>query len=741
MTQKEIQDTLSAVNRAIENNRLKDAFDGIKALLDGQQNWALTDRLNELETNYRYMIHYLTDGGKDPDQRNIYRLLQRNTYKLAQDAAENLCMKTSPLLFFEKSRVLMIRQPISINEYREMINKQMDTFAVLDLLEDGYEKNSRMKLNAQAHEHTVSDLFYAVFAGPRANDDLIESYRNFMNDTIIPINDKCMLVSALTMNVMQRFDSKKIGFMIDVAQFGVPETAIRAVIGLIPVFQIYASRWKLYPEIVNRLEVLADDPLFTRRTMFALIQYIQARETEKIAKKLTEEILPEMMKISPIIGKKINWDEWIGESSFDDKNPEWQKILDESGLSRKLEEFSELQLEGADVMHSTFSNLKSYPFFYEMSNWFLPFDGHHSQVQQLISDLEDSNQLLKSLIEQPIICNSDKYSFCFSIMLLPAEYRRMTISQLSAEGDEIQKMIEEGVALNPNQKEEMICRQYLQDLYRFHKLFSKKSDFIDIFALPLDFHKIEIVSPITGAPENLQRIAFYYFEKNHFEEALEAYTLLAGKGLQNAEVWQKIGYCRQMLGDIRGALDAYLNADLIDENNPWALRRIAQCYRLLKQPKDALEYYRRLEQLKPNDLNIQLNIGHCYLELKNFAEALNYYFKVELIDGSNTRAWRSIAWCAFLSRKFDIARSYYAKIIESKPNAQDYMNAGHVELCTDNIKTAIELYEQSLKLSDSFDVFISMLHEDKDELREAGVNIELLPIIVDKIKYDQEENQ
>jgi len=189
MTQKEIQDTLSTVNRAIEDNRLKDAFDGIKKLLEGQQNWALADSLNELETNYRYMIHYLTDGGKDPDQRNIYRQLQRNTYKLAQDAAENLCMKTSSLLFFEKSRVLMIRQPISIDEYREMINKQMDTFAVLDLLEDGYEKNSRMKLNAQAHEHTVSDLFYAVFAGPRANDDLIESYRNFMNDTIIPIND------------------------------------------------------------------------------------------------------------------------------------------------------------------------------------------------------------------------------------------------------------------------------------------------------------------------------------------------------------------------------------------------------------------------------------------------------------------------------------------------------------------------------------------------------------------------
>jgi len=47
MTQKEIQDTLSTVNRAIEDNRLKDAFDGIKKLLEGQQNWALADSLDE----------------------------------------------------------------------------------------------------------------------------------------------------------------------------------------------------------------------------------------------------------------------------------------------------------------------------------------------------------------------------------------------------------------------------------------------------------------------------------------------------------------------------------------------------------------------------------------------------------------------------------------------------------------------------------------------------------------------
>ncbi len=68
-----------------------------------------------------------------------------------------------------------------------------------------------------------------------------------------------------------------------------------------------------------------------------------------------------MMKLSPMIGKRSNSTSgWEKPGSM--KNPEWQKILDETGLTDKLKEFSDLQLEGADVFHSTFSNLKSYPF-------------------------------------------------------------------------------------------------------------------------------------------------------------------------------------------------------------------------------------------------------------------------------------------------------------------------------------------------------------------------------------------
>ncbi len=737
MDSPEINKKLAQIHRHIEEKRLKNAIDALKEFTATQQNWVISEKLTELETNYQYMLHYFIEGKKDPEQQTIYNQLLRNLYNLSEDTAEQLLEQSSSSVYFDKKRLQNVRAPLSLTDYKETISKQADTFSFIGLLDEGDEKQARLKQNTTAHENTVQDMFYAVFASPRAKDDFIASLHDFINEPVIPVSDKAMLLAAVTMNLLQRFDAKKIDFLLDVCRNQEPELAIRAIIGLIPIFQKYNSRWRLYPESINRLKLLSDDVVFSRRFISAIIAYIQAHETEKITKKLQEELLPEMMKLSPMIGKKINIDEWLGESGIEDKNPEWQKILDDSGLTDKLQQFSDMQMEGADVFHSTFSNLKSYPFFNEMSNWFLPFNPQHSQIQQLFSNAAEGKSLIGAMLESTLICNSDKYSFCFSMMMMPEEYRKMMISQLSAEGDEIKKMQEEEFTLNPHHKEEAAIKQYIQDLYRFFKLYPRHKDFTDIFELPLNYHTIEAFHPIVLQPNNLERIALYYFEKNNFPEALDAYTMLSDIKKSGSEVWQKIGYCHQMLGNMREALQAYLHADLIEENNTWVLGRIAHSHRVLKQPQQALEYYRRLENIRPDDLNIQLNIGHCYLELKQYDEALNYYFKVDLLDSNNRRAWRSIAWCAFLSRKFDVAQKYYARILENAPNAHDFLNAGHVELCLENAKKAVELYQQSLKNAGSFNAFKTMLFDDSDELEEAGVDTDILPIILDKIRYDE----
>src|SRR5690554_6188160 len=692
-----IQKRVDTIRSHIAKKQLKRALDGVRELLEIQHNWVFSEKLTELDTHYRYMLHYLIEGEKDPDREAIYDKLTRDIYTLAVDVSDGLLARNSSSFFFEKTRMQNAHASVSIDQYAEIIAKQADTFSFISLLEEGAEKESRIRENQVARENTVRDLFYTVYVSPR---DLVPgeqsaSMQRFLDNELVSVTAKSMLLSALTLNILQRFDDKKIKVLLDACRHPEAELASRAIIGLIPIFQVHRSLWPLYPGCVNRFKLLSDDPVFTRRFMAAITGFIQAHETEKITKKLMEEIIPEMMKLSPIIGKKIKLDEWMGETGFDEKNSEWQKIIDDSGLTDKLQELTDLQMEGADVFHSTFSNLKAYPFFREMSNWFLPFDPKHTALGNMFDKKEKGSSLIETMFSSSLMCDSDKYSFCLSVQMMPENYRDMLIGQIGAEGEEIKSLQAEELALNPFQKENTIIKQYIQNLYRFYKLYTRKAEFIDIFELPLNYHEIEPFYPIVRQPKNLERVALYYFEKNNYNEAISAYTLLSKQEDTKSETWQKIGYAKQMLGDIQGALEAYLHADLIEENNTWLLNRIAYCYRVLKEPKTALTYYRRLEQFRPDDLTIQLNIGHCYLELKKYDEALNYYFKVELLDSNNSRAWRPIAWCAFLSRKFDVAKDYYSRIADKNPTAHDYLNAGHVELCLGNIKQVVKLYSLS----------------------------------------------
>ena len=77
------------------------------------------------------------------------------------------------------------------------------------------------------------------------------------------------------------------------------------------------------------------------------------------------------------------------------------------------------------------------------------------------------------------------------------------------------------------EKQDTIIGQYIQDLYRFFKLYPGHLDFTDIFTMPLDFHNLAILRPYISDKESLTNIAEYYLRKNYFSDALTIFNQLA----------------------------------------------------------------------------------------------------------------------------------------------------------------------------------------------------------------------
>lgn len=725
MTITEINKTYNRIIGSLDSLEMKNAFDHIQGLMAGCRDYSAQDRLDELQNTYRYLLRYRMEGAKDPMQEQIYRDLRASAYELADVVRNRALAAESPLAYYGRRRIL---------------RNDTSSFSALHASLGNWVAATREvkgSLEAQQNlERDLMTLFYKVWVADALTAEQIAGIGAILSDGTLPVYVRCEVVSALTMALQAFFDKEKLALLFDAAEIVEPAIRARALVGILLTLYIYDKRVALYPRIGNRLAALAERfPGLTQAIRSVTIRFILARETEKITRQMQDDILPEMMRIGSKIGQKINLREITPEQLLDEEmNPEWKELAKNSDLEKKMQEFTELQMEGADIMHSTFVHLKNYPFFREISNWFLPFTLDHSALAGLSFGSGD-NSLIGSLAESAMFCDSDKYSLYFSMAQLPPSARQMMLGQMDGQALELLRQ-ERNRQKGERESLDAEVRQYVQDLYRFYKLHPSHLDFKDIFALPLDFHNLPVLRPYINDRESLTAIAEFYLRKKYYAEALKIYQSLAEGDPEDGMLSQKIGFCEQMSGNIEQALEAYLKADLIHSDSKWVIRRIATCYRTLKQPGKALEYYHRYEALAPDDLSIQISIGHCHLDLRHYSEALRYFFKVDYLSGGNPKTWRPIAWCSFLNGRYDQARDYYRKIIGEGANAQDYLNAGHTEWATGNMRGAIDLYREAVaKENGDFGRFLELFNADIADLNAAGIEDEEIPLLLDALRY------
>ncbi|MGM9797218.1 MAG: tetratricopeptide repeat protein [Parabacteroides sp.] len=727
MTLQEINKTYNRIIGLLDVKELKEAFEQTQSLIAGIRDYSFMDQLNELQDTYKYMLRYRLEGAKDPMEDQIYHNLIASAYQLADRVRNKALVVESPLTYYSYRRTLR-KQPLPSyaqlhKELREMADCVSET--------EGFSAQARQRI-----EIATTQLFNKLWTADPLNTEEVVALQAILRDKQLPLEVACQLISALLLALQASFDIAKLSLLFDAAAQNHEEIRCRALICLLLTLVLYRKRTAVYPEIDRRLAALADlIPGFTIILRQITLRFILARETEKINQRLQNEILPQLLKNNPILNQKIKAEEISPELFSEGMNPEWEAYLSNQQTEKQMEAFAEMQREGADLMHSSFVHLKHYPFFREVSNWFLPFMKSHSAIQAIFKETDQPTTLLDLLTQNRNICNSDKYSLYLSVTDIPQQLRQMMSQKM---GDEMLGLIQASVSdrQSPHKQRELIIGQYVQDLYRFFKLYPGHLDFEDVFTYPLDFHNLPSLQPYMADTETLGAIGEYYLRKNYFSEALAVFNQLREMDEEKGELFQKIGYCKQMMGQTEAALQAYLRADLTHSDSKWLNRRIASCYRNLKQPEKALIYYRRLEAKQPDDMNLQINIGHCYLELKNFTEALKYFYKVDYLSSQSSKAWRPIAWCSFLTGKYDQARNYYRKILANQPTTQDYLNAGHTEWVLQQLKQAVHYYVEAVRCEQGqFGTFLEAFQQDIPDLKQAGIEDEEIPLMLDQVRY------
>ena len=731
MNEQAIQEQYQHIVSLLEQKRLKEAQIQLEAFLWNCNDWTLRNRLEQAKVSYQYMLQYMRQGVNDPERQKLYRQLLAETRELAEQARISLLDEVSTHYYhaLHKNKRNMAAG-YGMSSWLKVLESFPDDMAVCQLMPDNKQS---LDSALQRHEETAQYLFLTTWGNSGWTAEEEQEARMYLESELLPVNDLCLFTGAGLLSLMECFDPRKFSWLLDAATHADTQVSQRALVIIAIVLHIHPNRLWLYPELEARLSLLNEDGSFGKQLNRVYIQLLRSQETEKIDKKMREEIIPEMMKnVSIMRNMKYGFEENMDE---DDRNPDWEKAFEESGLGDKIREMNELQLEGADVYMSTFAQLKSYPFFQNPHNWFYPFDMQHSGIiREFGLKPTGDNAILSLILQSGFFCNSDKYSLCFTMAHIPQAQRNMMLSQMTSQ--DLNELMDESKSSGLRQyaqRPDVISNQYIHDLYRFFKLSQRRHEFRDIFKEEIALHRIPALKDILRKPELLVTIADFHFRKEHPAEALGIYQEVIDMNYADADIFQKTGYCLQKEKRYKEAISAYRKADVLKPDHIWTIRHLATCYRQLRDFASALEYYRKVEAMQPENRNVTFFIGSCLAEQERYEEALQCFFKLDLMENDCIKAWRAIGWCSFVSGKSEQAMRYYEKVLALKPIATDYLNAGHVALRLGNMEKAAELYGKAASESGNRETFLDMFDKDKETLIKLGIDENDIPLIRDLV--------
>ena len=735
MTESEIRKYKTNITSLLKNARLYEAFAEFDKLLNANPNWEISEDLSKLQMSYKYMLMYMAQGTADPQKEQIYNNILLSLYGLLDRYCHHL------MLIYSHSQYYAIRQDFSKSNARiaimlERYNAECQKYQLyLDVPENNTDKKQLAELKHNV-EKTETKLFNYIWTSYRPDAGELESLKNFLYKPDVSDEVKSLLISAIFLNLNNSYDENLLLLLFDLYLLynNNDELAIRLMCCIFLLLHKYNDIAILSTPIKNHIQTLKDDSNFNDALELIILQFIKSCDTDKLTKMMQEEFLPGLMNASSGFMKNLKKQKIdLNDITEIESNPEWEEFLEKSGFANKIKELNEIQMDGGDVFLGTFSKLKTFPFFHDVSNWFVPFSTNHSAI--MASSIADNKLIMNIISNARFLCDSDRFSFCLSIDSIPATQKEAMLTQFDAQNEMLDE-IKQVETIDTKTPLKQIIANYMQDLYRFFNLYNRRTEFDNPFTG--NILNTSILNHVILKSDNLILIGEYYLKRKYYNLALTFFL----KEIEVADnyqpnIIQKIGFCYQNLKMYDKAITYYSKYDLFDNTNLWNIKHIAASFKAAGNIEKALEYYRKAESIASDNLSVCLNIGHCLLELNKVDDALKYYFKVNYLKPSDNKTLRPIAWCLFLQKKFIQSEEYYNKILASSPTAEDYMNYGHLKLVQNNIKDAINAYAECVKLSGKdFSKFASDFNNDSKYLSANGIASHDMALILDIVHYN-----
>lgn len=757
-------DTRARIERYVASNRLKDAFETVASLAAGLSNRKIGNEIAAAEQSYHYMLDYAMQGADDPGRAEMARDLGARILALTDRLEREYLSRDTPSLYYSTLRYEATQQQDSIPSLLEAYREATAEGSMFNFVVSGAH-SEKLREHLAERERLERRIFNRVWTVHPLSGAQTEALANALADASLPPEFRILLAWAITLGGLHYYDEHRLQLLLDCyadtlrpdRNGALPEGAVErlsaaAIVGALLLMH-RGRRHGFSPKTLTRIDVLLSDGHTLEsdiRTCY--LEFAKTIDTDRISRKITDEIVPEMLKLKPQIDKQMKQGNL---ESLDpeeiEENPEWREMLENSGLADKLKEMSEIQEEGGDVMMGTFAHLKTFPFFNDPYGWFLPF---HTDFSEFAGDGAALYQSMADIIAKaPFLCDSDKFSFMLSLKQVPQAQRDMMMQQFRAQGDQLAEI--QAASLSVRESRSNAINKTVQNAFRFFRLFRRKGEFFNPFSAGVNLVEIDALKPVVIRMDIMPLVGEFYFSHGYYPQAIDAFKAMAADSsfAPDDQFYQKLGYAYQKSGDTAEAIRCYLRAEMLNSGSDWTLTRLAHLLLADGQPAEALKRYLELERRKPGKAATALAIGRCHLALGENDRALQAFFKAEYLGGKPEKTLRPLAWTLLISHDFERAHKYFEKVmLNLAPIADDYLNMGHLALAEGRLREALNFYSLNISMRTeapatassgehpynrrtAIDSLIADINQDLPTLTALGVDPTLVPLLIDSLLY------
>lgn len=725
-------DELDNILLLLHNRQLGKAIDALSNYLAVHPRQKDADELEAVREDYARMRGYWLQGYSDPHLTDVYCGLLQRAYVLTVNVIIAWQIGDSPFLKAMYLRPRNRRKDWSLSAVRAEMEAFTGNVTMLQL-EPEHTRQQKSEALHQEHWEQMRDLFDYILTSREWREGLADDFIEMLVSPTLYTHDQQLVVSAIFLSAYHHFCPQKFRVLAEVFQQTTDE----------PLRQYAFVGWALllrkvdavvFPGLLRMTNRMLSDERTRSELAELQMQLVYCREADVDSKTIQNEIMPDIYKTSRRHLNELNLSLTDEDRMEDILHPEASE-QDMEHLEQSINRMMNMQKQGADIYFSGFSQMKRYPFFTEVVNWFVPFYPQHPAVSKIWNNVR-GKKFLKAITRMGAFCDSDKYSFVLSFEQVLRQLPNQLL-QLIDEGEATATLIGGEVAVEDQQKPAFIRRLYLQNIYRFCRLYAARNEFDNIF----DEERTDNDLLFFAAPclhnEAMQShfiaVAGFMMKRHRYKDVVSMLGNMPGLK-ENDQACLMMGTALMRTGAVDGLSPAEYFRQVLGRNatNGRALSGMARLLFSCQQYDEALHNYELLMTLNPGQRNYQLNAAICFIHLGRVEEALKLLFRLSYDDAADLEVLRVLAWAQTIDGRYEQARENFERLLqEEEPQAGDLLNYGYNEWLSGRNEHAVGLFKRFVKEQEGQNVdldkeFMDKEHELLSEHDISDVEIQLM---------------